>query len=1158
MRLLILDLERYGPFSGRSLTFRPDAKLHVVYGPNEAGKSSSLAAITDLLFGIERQTSYDFLHEGKELRIGATITARDGRHLTFRRRKGNKNTLIDASDRPLGDDALLPFLGNLSREVFCHAFGLSPIGLRQGAEEMLKSDGDVGASLFAAASGLRGLTELRRNLDDEAAGIFALRPSKDRRFYQALERYEDAHKAIRELEVKAGDWKSLNDAIDEDARRLGEMEAQQRANAKEQARLSRLKRVAPLVRFIDRDLAGLSALGPLPEMPAGFAGRLQASLEAVAKAEETHKRACADEAKATKDHAGITVDEAIIAQAGEVLSLFSEVGAYATNRRDLPRIQAEADDYRGRLAELAVRLGLEDTAAVETRQPADAAQGSVRSLIGEGRKLVAEVSRHTDALAQERSSLAQMERQRLERGGLIDPRPLQEKLNAFGPVLKQLEKRVEIERTIETEKRALKEAAGRLAPPIIEIDALAAASLPGPETIVRFRKEFDALAKAIGRESDRVSASSETLTTIEARLQELASGRPVPTTEAIATKRRQRDEKWRSLRTTLLGGTDALAGASLVEAITDFERHSSEADGLADDAANDAGRVAAHSTETGRLAEERRKHGAAQDQLLDLEAKKQELTDAWTMVWAPARIVPLPPAEMSGWILAASGLLERREKVQGLRDNLASLDAAAHQIEPALIALADEAGLPRVEGLDAGLLSARIEDRIRSIRESWDQARDLDTSIRNTTGRIADLVIAQAEAVDRHDKWLERWRPALPAIGLPATATPDEAEPALGAWKDVPGTIRERDNRARRVAGMQRNINNFEVPAMKLMESLAPDLAKMPGDVAMKVLNDRLSEAKATETRRNVAAKRLAEEAAARTKADGEFREAEVALAGLAGELPAGFDPAEFLTRVGERDKLFDGLDQLRSQLIAQADGHSEENLRSDLASFDGDSAEGALKALAAEDERLDHEAREVFADRDRAVRRRAELERGVGAEVAAQQRRNAEAELAILAREWAVFKLGSLLIGHVVDRHRASQQDPLIARAGVLFETLTGGAFTGLGQDYDEEDVPRLVGHRKSGGIKTVPGMSDGTRDQLYLALRLAYLEDYSSRAEPTPFIGDDLFTTFDDARTAHALAALAAIGERVQPILFTHHLHVVEIARSKMGAHVDVVDLS
>src|ERR1700736_2180374 len=117
MRLLTLDLERYGPFTARTVSFRPNAKLHVVYGANEAGKSCALAAVTDLFFGIERQTRYDFLHDGKELRLGATIVERNGSSLAFRRRKANKSTLIDAAEVSLSDDTLLPYLGGLTREV---------------------------------------------------------------------------------------------------------------------------------------------------------------------------------------------------------------------------------------------------------------------------------------------------------------------------------------------------------------------------------------------------------------------------------------------------------------------------------------------------------------------------------------------------------------------------------------------------------------------------------------------------------------------------------------------------------------------------------------------------------------------------------------------------------------------------------------------------------------------------------------------------------------------------------------------------------------------------------------------------------------------------------------------------------------------------------
>ena len=60
------------------------------------------------------------------------------------------------------------------------------------------------------------------------------------------------------------------------------------------------------------------------------------------------------------------------------------------------------------------------------------------------------------------------------------------------------------------------------------------------------------------------------------------------------------------------------------------------------------------------------------------------------------------------------------------------------------------------------------------------------------------------------------------------------------------------------------------------------------------------------------------------------------------------------------------------------------------------------------------------------------------------------------------------------------------------------------------------------------------------------------ASRAEPAPFIGDDLFATFDEDRTAYGLAALAEIGHLVQRIVFTHDRHVAELARTKVEAEV------
>ncbi|MCP4396425.1 MAG: hypothetical protein GY801_03805, partial [bacterium] len=84
----------------------------------------------------------------------------------------------------------------------------------------------------------------------------------------------------------------------------------------------------------------------------------------------------------------------------------------------------------------------------------------------------------------------------------------------------------------------------------------------------------------------------------------------------------------------------------------------------------------------------------------------------------------------------------------------------------------------------------------------------------------------------------------------------------------------------------------------------------------------------------------------------------------------------------------------------------------------------------------------------------------------------------------------------------------------------------------------------RPDGEHVHVEGMSNGTRDQLYLALRLASLEKYMENSEPMPFIVDDILVDFDDERSEAALKALADLSRKTQVILFTHHSRVVEQA--------------
>ena len=119
MKLLELYLYAFGPFTDLTIDLSGGKEgLHIIYGPNEAGKSSALRAITALFYGIPVQSSDNFLHEHKNLRVGSRLIHSDGSELTFTRRKGRKNTLIDPDGSSLPDTSLQKYIGNMGEDIF--------------------------------------------------------------------------------------------------------------------------------------------------------------------------------------------------------------------------------------------------------------------------------------------------------------------------------------------------------------------------------------------------------------------------------------------------------------------------------------------------------------------------------------------------------------------------------------------------------------------------------------------------------------------------------------------------------------------------------------------------------------------------------------------------------------------------------------------------------------------------------------------------------------------------------------------------------------------------------------------------------------------------------------------------------------------------------
>src|SRR5581483_3487458 len=216
MRIRQLNLLRYGHFTNGVIELpagKPD--FQILLGENEAGKSTTMSGVEDLLFGIPPNSSRNFLHEYNSMRVGALLE-KGSEVLKVSRRKGNKDTLLGDDDMPLpsGEGALAPFLGGADRRFYTRMFSLDHQRLQQGGKDILQAQDDVGQMLFSASAGITGLRETLKTMEAEADALWASRRAGHRRYFQAEERLKAAEAGLRQNVVTTSKWQLLKSAFE--------------------------------------------------------------------------------------------------------------------------------------------------------------------------------------------------------------------------------------------------------------------------------------------------------------------------------------------------------------------------------------------------------------------------------------------------------------------------------------------------------------------------------------------------------------------------------------------------------------------------------------------------------------------------------------------------------------------------------------------------------------------------------------------------------------------------------------------------------------------------------------------------------------------------------------------------------------------------------
>ena len=1173
MRLRRLDLLRYGRFTEVSidlpLSDRP-ADFHVVFGLNEAGKSTALLAIEDLLFGIPRNSPFNFLHANSDMRIGA-ILQNDHETLEVRRRKGNRDTLLTPEETPIpaGEGALVPFLSRANRSFIKRMFSLDHERLREGGREILEARDDIGQMLFSAGAGLSGLRETLNALEQEADELWAPRRAARRKYYQADDRLKEARKTLREHTVTVADWRKLEQAVDAAQESYTALEREIEEKSAEHRKLGRIRRVYGNVRrnaALEEGIAALGEVTLLPEEALQVLRDAERNDAATAGRVETLKGQIE---AAREERSKLTHDEALILHENDIEQLHEQRITARSAKADLPTLRAELARAEADLRRLAADLewDADDVERIIGRIPPRPKVNTARTLMNRRGERLSAVEGTKAATEEAASRTCEL----LRDAQTCEPVDVSKLLAVTRAARRLGDMAARIGAAtaqVDDEQAVLDRLLASLKPAVADETTLSGLPVPSQDTVLNHRDRSRELNERLQSYRNHIQDTKRELDRQRKASERLARDEQVVSTGDLVRARKHRDAGWSLIRRRHVDGAPVAEDESSAFAGTEdnlpdaYEEAVRTADTLADRRFGKAEAVAQLTVMLRRIAEQEELLKSLGQEEETFGEERRGLDAAWRSMWSEAPFEPLAPDDMLEWLSIrkdAGSAKERRAKAERQAVALRRQEAESRAgILDALAALG--ASTPALASQPLAVVLETADDVLTGHERAAESRRQLEKAHRQAATDEENKRNALEKAEAAWSEWRGRWADALAALGLDPTADPEAVSAQIDAIDEMRASVDEVNRlRHERIGKIEGYIAAFGREVTQLVAMVAPDLARFEPEEAVLQMERCLTEAKRVRDLQREKDETIASlereidecEAARRHAREDLHRLQEAAGVTDTEQLKVAIDRSEQLRALKTEQA------QVLTTLGEAGDGYSIDVLRQECEEVDPDQVMAREASLAQELEDLHErrlEAREVRTAARQAFEAVDGADNDKAARAAADQQ-EALAEMRDIAEQYVRVRSAALLLQWAIDRYRLEKQAPLLKRAGELFTTLTGGSFKNLRVDFDDQDRPHLIGERPDGTKVRVPGMSTGTADQLYLALRIASVADYLDRAPPLPFIADDLFINFDDERAAAGFRVLGQVAAKTQVLFFTHHQHLADIARKTLGASIPVV---
>jgi uncharacterized protein YhaN len=1140
MRLRRLDLTRYGKFTGGSIDFGdalegvPD--LHIIYGPNEAGKSTALAAFLDLLFGMEMQSRYNFLHDYSTMCVGGCLELTVGpRDLV--RRKRPAPTLLNRDNDPVSENLILGDLGGIDRNAYRTMFLLDDDTLEAGGRSILASNGELGQLLFAASAGLSELSNKLVELRSEA-DQFTKQSARSGELHELKSSLATLKQQRDAIDTLASEYNRLASAKDEASRKYREALEEHRTVQENLGRVRRLLSGLPHIEGLRRLRQQLDQLAHLPDAPPGWLQELPAIQKRENELGTEAEIAAFDVQRLIQELEAIVVDDLALGLAGQLDRMVQLRARYIAADLDLPNVRIDLARAGAEVRGILTRLGHE-----AEKEPArlllNAAQtATLNRLILSRSGIKASVAAASTELSKAANALTEAQRALGEHShsACTASSPL------LLPIIAAVRQSDHVHRLRAAEKRkahstnSLEIRIAGLAPWKGSAEALGLLAVPDVESVRAWAEEARRTDTLVAQRQEEVERCNRDVAASSAELEAIIGSAGLAGDQEAASIREVREAAWTEHRSVL--DTDTAAAFEVAMRLDD----------------NSTSARLSHARELAEIHEKKRTWARMQSDeeqarvlLKELNTRRQTQVDEFARVAAaicPEMAESMTPLGLLAWI---DRWQQARDMWESIREAEVEIGAAeedaarlrhrlAGALEQAVITFDSSAELEAL--MVAAEIATERENHVAALRQAVQKAeREVETR---------NLAVERASLEDK--TWQSEWLKACSAcwLGKEAAELPTDVVRELLATVAVLGPALQAEiTLVDRVQGMENDQAAFKTEVERLFHELGLSPSKASAVDCSEVIIDKVDNAtrSAGDRRRlqneHVAASAKKNQAEAERLIHGRRAKEmmEQMRAGSLLELATKLRDAEQKITLGrqETDTESTILAALHVESMSAAEALLEGQSTTEL--------ETEQASLTSQFEILAARTRDLYAVFTRA----SDQMDAVGGDDAVakieEKRRTTLLTTEEKASRYLRLRVGVAAADRALRIYREQHRSSMMRHASDAFNTITRGGYRGLTTQPDRDNEV-LVAVSADGGSKLATELSKGTRFQLYLALRAAGYHEFASVRQPVPFIADDIMETFDDLRAEETLRVFEGMARRGQVIYLTHHEHLRRMA--------------